>query len=439
MKKWEMEYKSKLTTAEEAVKRIKSGDKVVFTHAGSEPLYLVDAMVKNAESYSNVTISNLVTLGKGEYSLPQYKDHFKINSWFVSPCVRQAIADGYGDFTPVFFHEVPNYIRRGIFEIDVCLAMVSSPDEHGYCSLGVASDYSTEAIRSAKLVIAQVNDQVPVVYGNTFVHVDDLDVIVEHSAPVPEMKIPVITETELAIGRNCALLVEDGSTLQLGIGAIPDAVLASLTHKKDLGIHSEMISDGVVDLIEAGVINNSRKALNPGKSIVTFLMGTKRLYDFANRNPGVELRTVDYVNHPMIIAKNNDMVCINSALAVDFMGQIVSDSIGTKQFSGVGGQVDFMRGAAMTLDGKGKGIIAMPSVAKKKDGSMISKITPFIDHGAAVTTSRQDADYVVTEYGIAELKGRTLKQRARNLINIAHPQFRDELASEFERRFLITF
>ncbi|MBQ8590831.1 MAG: acetyl-CoA hydrolase/transferase family protein [Firmicutes bacterium] len=439
MKKWEMEYKSKLTTAEEAVKRIKSGDKVVFTHAGSEPLYLVDAMVKNAESYSNVTISNLVTLGKGEYSLPQYKDHFKINSWFVSPCVRQAIADGYGDFTPVFFHEVPNYIRRGIFEIDVCLAMVSSPDEHGYCSLGVASDYSTEAIRSAKLVIAQVNDQVPVVYGNTFVHVDDLDVIVEHSAPVPEMKIPVITETELAIGRNCALLVEDGSTLQLGIGAIPDAVLASLTHKKDLGIHSEMISDGVVDLIEAGVINNSRKALNPGKSIVTFLMGTKRLYDFANRNPGVELRTVDYVNHPMIIAKNNDMVCINSALAVDFMGQIVSDSIGTKQFSGVGGQVDFMRGAAMTLDGKGKGIIAMPSVAKKKDGSMISKITPFIDHGAAVTTSRQDADYVVTEYGIAELKGRTLKQRARNLINIAHPQFRDELASEFERRFLTTF
>lgn len=434
-----MEYKSKLTTAEEAVKRIKSGDKVVFTHAGSEPLYLVDAMVKNAESYSNVTISNLVTLGKGEYSLPQYKDHFKINSWFVSPCVRQAIADGYGDFTPVFFHEVPNYIRRGIFEIDVCLAMVSSPDEHGYCSLGVASDYSTEAIRSAKLVIAQVNDQVPVVYGNTFVHVDDLDVIVEHSAPVPEMKIPVITETELAIGRNCALLVEDGSTLQLGIGAIPDAVLASLTHKKDLGIHSEMISDGVVDLIEAGVINNSRKALNPGKSIVTFLMGTKRLYDFANRNPGVELRTVDYVNHPMIIAKNNDMVCINSALAVDFMGQIVSDSIGTKQFSGVGGQVDFMRGAAMTLDGKGKGIIAMPSVAKKKDGSMISKITPFIDHGAAVTTSRQDADYVVTEYGIAELKGRTLKQRARNLINIAHPQFRDELASEFERRFLTTF
>ena len=434
-----MEYKSKLTTAEEAVKRIKSGDKVVFTHAGSEPLYLVDAMVKNAESYSNVTISNLVTLGKGEYSLPQYKDHFKINSWFVSPCVRQAIADGYGDFTPVFFHEVPNYIRRGIFEIDVCLAMVSSPDEHGYCSLGVASDYSTEAIRFAKLVIAQVNDQVPVVYGNTFVHVDDLDVIVEHSAPVPEMKIPVITETELAIGRNCALLVEDGSTLQLGIGAIPDAVLASLTHKKDLGIHSEMISDGVVDLIEAGVINNSRKALNPGKSIVTFLMGTKRLYDFANRNPGVELRTVDYVNHPMIIAKNNDMVCINSALAVDFMGQIVSDSIGTKQFSGVGGQVDFMRGAAMTLDGKGKGIIAMPSVAKKKDGSMISKITPFIDHGAAVTTSRQDADYVVTEYGIAELKGRTLKQRARNLINIAHPQFRGELASEFERRFLTTF
>ena len=439
MHTWEMEYERKKTTAEEAVRLIKSGDKVVFTHAGSEPMELVDAMVRNANSYRDVTISNLVTLGKGEYSKPEYKDCFKINSWFVSPCVRQSIADGYGDFTPVFFHEVPNYIRKGIFEIDVCLAMVSTPDEHGYCSLGVASDYSIQAIKSAKTVIAQINDQMPVVYGETFVHISEFDAIVEASAPIPEMKIPEIGETELAIGRHCASLVEDGSTLQLGIGAIPDAVLASLKDKKDLGIHSEMISDGVVDLVEAGVINNSKKTLNPGKSIVTFLMGTKKLYDFADRNPGLEMRTVDYVNHPMVIAQNNNMVCINSALAVDFMGQIVSDSIGTKQFSGVGGQVDFMRGAAMTLDDQGKGIIAMPSVAKTRDGRMISKITPFIDHGAAVTTSRQDADYVVTEYGIAKLKGKTLKQRARNLINIAHPQFREELAAEFERRFLTTF
>lgn len=439
MPKWKADYESKKTSAAEAVKLIKSGDKVVFTHAVTEPMVLVDAMVQNAQSYRNVTISNLVTLGKGEYSKPEYKDNFRVNSWFVSPCVRQSIADGYGDFTPVFFHEVPNYIRRGLFEIDVCLAMVSPPDEHGYCSLGMASDYSIQAIKSAKLVLAQINDQVPVVYGDTFVHVSELDVIVEASAPLPEMKIPQLGETEIAIGKHCASLVEDGSTLQLGIGAIPDAVLASLTDKKDLGIHSEMISDGVVDLVEAGVINNSKKTLNPGKCIVTFLMGTQRLYDFAAKNPGLEMRTVDYVNHPAVIAQNNDMVCINSALAVDFMGQIVSDSIGTKQFSGVGGQVDFMRGAAMTLDGKGKGIIAMPSVAKKKDGTMISKITPFIDHGAAVTTSRQDADYVVTEYGIAALKGKTLKERARNLIHIAHPKFRDELAAEFERRFLTSF
>lgn len=439
MATWKTEYESKKTSADEAVKLIKSGDKVVFTHAGSEPLALVDAMVRNADNYRDVTISNMVSLGKGEYSRPEYKDRFEINSWFVSSCFRQAIADGYGDFTPVFFHEVPNYIRRGFFKIDVCLAMVSAPDEHGYCSLGVACDYSVQAIKSARVVIAQINDQMPVVYGDTFIHISEFDAVVEASEPIPEMKLPVIGETELAIGKHCASLVEDGSTLQLGIGAIPDAVLASLKDKKNLGIHSEMISDGVVDLVEAGVINNSQKKLNPGKCIVTFLMGTKRLYDFADRNPGVEMRTVDYVNHPMVIAQNNNMVCINSALAVDFMGQIVSDSIGTQQFSGVGGQVDFMRGAAMSLDNKGKGIIAMPSVVRKKDGSMISKITPFIEHGAAVTTSRQDADYVVTEYGIAKLKGKTLKQRARNLINIAHPRFRDELAAEFERRFLTTF
>ncbi len=439
MFEWKKEYESKITAADEAVRLIKSGDHVVLTHAGSEPMMLVDAMVRNAENYRNVIIHHMVTMGKGEFSKPEYKENFHVDSWFVSPCVRQSIADGYGDFTPVFFHEVPNYIRNGIFPLDVCLTMVSPPDEHGYCSLGVACDYSLQAIKSAKVVIAQINDQMPVVYGETFVHISEFDAIVIGSEPIPEMKIPVIGETELAIGRHCASLVEDGATLQLGIGAIPDAVLASLKDKKDLGIHSEMISDGVVDLVEAGVINNSRKSLNPGKCIVTFLMGTKKLYDFASRNPGLEMRTVDYVNHPTVIAQNSNMICINSALAVDFMGQIVSDSIGTKQFSGVGGQVDFMRGAAMTTDGKGKGIIAMPSVAKKKDGSMISKITPFIDHGAAVTTSRQDVDYVVTEYGIAELKGKSLKQRARNLIAIAHPQFRDQLAVEFEHRFLTKF
>lgn len=428
-----------MCTAEEAVKCIKSGDRVAFAHAVAEPPVLVEAMVANAEAYKNVEVCHMVTLGKGAYSKPEMKDHFRFNGWFTSPSTRDSIAQGHGDFTPVFFHEVPNYIRKGIFSIDVFMVMVSPPDEHGYCCVGVSSDYTMQGIESAKIVLAEVNDQVPVVFGDTFVHVSQIDKFVESSHPLPELGLPKIDEVELAIGKNCAELVEDGSTLQLGIGAIPDAVLQSLKEKKDLGIHSEMISDGVVDLFEAGVINNSKKGLNKGKMIVTFLMGSKRLYDFADHNPILELRTVDYVNNPVVVAQNTKMVSINSCLAVDFMGQVVSDSIGIRQFSGVGGQVDFVRGAAMSLDGKGKAIIAMPSVAVKKDGTMVSKITPYIDHGAAVTTSRNDVDYIVTEYGIAELKGKTLKERARNLINIAHPDFREELKVEFEKRFNAKF
>jgi 4-hydroxybutyrate CoA-transferase len=432
---WKKLYKSRLCTPEEAVKSIKSGDRVAFAHAVAEPTVLVDAMVANAAAYKDVEVCHMVTLGKGEYSKPEMKEHFRFNGWFTSPSTRDSISQGHGDFTPVFFHEVPNYIRKGIFELDVFMVMVSPPDEHGFCCVGVSSDYTIQGIESAKIVLAEVNDQVPVVFGDTFVHVSKIDKFVETSHPLPELGLPKIGEVELAIGKHCAELIEDGATLQLGIGAIPDAVLQSLKDKKDLGIHSEMISDGVVDLYEAGVVNNSKKGLNKGKMIVTFLMGSKRLYDFANNNPAVELRTVDYVNNPVVVAQNTNLVCINSCLAVDFMGQVVSDSIGTKQFSGVGGQVDFVRGAAMSLDGKGVAIIAMPSVANKKDGSMVSKITPFIDHGAAVTTSRNDVDYIVTEYGIAPLKGKTLKERARNLINVAHPDFREELKAEFEKRF----
>jgi len=399
----------------------------------------VDAMVKNADAYRNVEICHMVSLGKGEYTKPEYKENFRFNGWFVGASTRKCIEEGHGDFTPVFFHEVPNYMRKGIFNIDVFMVRVSPPDEHGYCCVGVSSDYTMQGIESAKIVLAEVNDQVPVVFGDTFVHVSKIDKFVEYSHPLFELGLPTIGEVELAIGRNCAELVEDGATLQLGIGAIPDAVLQSLKDKKDLGIHSEMISDGVVDLFEAGVINNSQKAIHKGKMIVTFLMGSKRLYDFADHNPVLEMRTVDYVNHPSVIAQNTKMTSINSCIAVDFMGQVVSDSIGTRQFSGVGGQVDFVRGAAMSLDGKGKAIIAMPSVTIKKDGTLISKISPYIDHGAAVTTSRNDVDYIVTEYGIAELKGKTLKQRARNLINIAHPDVREQLKEEFEKRFCVKY
>lgn len=436
---WKEIYNSRLCTAEEAVKSIKSGDRVAFAHAVAEPAALVNAMVANAAAYKDVEVCHMVTLGKGEYTKPEYQENFRFNGWFTSPATRGCIADGHGDFTPVFFHEVPNYIRKGIFALDVFMVMVSPPDEHGYCCVGVSADYTMQGIESAKIVLAQVNDQVPVVFGDTFVHVSKIDKFVESSHPLFELGLPKIGEVELEIGKHCAELVEDGSTLQLGIGAIPDAVLQSLKNKKDLGIHSEMISDGVVDLFEAGVVNNSKKGLNKNKMIVTFLMGSKRLYDFARENPAIEMRPVDYVNNPVVIAQNTNMVCINSCLAVDFMGQVVSDSIGIKQFSGVGGQVDFVRGAAMSLDGKGKAIIAMPSVAAKKDGSMVSKITPYIDHGAAVTTSRNDVDYIVTEYGIAELKGKTLKERARNLINIAHPDFREELKAEFEKRFCTKF
>lgn len=432
---WKEIYNSRLCTADEAVTSIKSGDTVVFAHCVDEPEVLVDALVANAAAYKNVEICHMVSLGKGEYTKAEYKENFRFNGWFTGASTRKSIEEGHGDFTPVFFHEIPGYIRKGLFKIDVAMVMVSPPDEHGFCCLGISSDYTVQAIESAKIVLAEVNDQMPVVFGDTFIHVSKIDKFVETSHPLPELGLPKIGEVELAIGKNCAELIDDGATLQLGIGAIPDAVLQSLKDKKDLGIHSEMISDGVVDLYEAGVVNNSKKAINKGKMIVTFLMGSKRLYDFANLNPAVEMRTVDYVNHPVIVAQNSKLVCINSCLAVDFMGQVVSDSIGIRQFSGVGGQVDFVRGASMSLDGLGKAVIAMPSVANKKDGSMVSKITPYIDLGAAVTTSRNDVDYIVTEYGIAELKGKTLKQRARNLINVAHPDFREELKVEFEKRF----
>ena len=319
------------------------------------------------------------------------------------------------------------------------MVTVTPPDEHGYCNVGVSSDYTMQAVKSARVVLAEVNDQVPTVFGNTYIHVDEIDAFVEYNRPLPESKPAKIGPVEEAIGKNCASLINDGDTLQLGIGAIPDAVLAQLGEKKHLGIHSEMIADGVVDLFEKGAIDCSQKGIDEGKMVVTFLMGTKKLYDWCDKNPMVELREVDYVNHPMTVCNLKNLVCINACVQIDFMGQIVSECIGTKQISGVGGQVDFIRGASMAKDGNARAIIAMPSVTVKKDGSKISKIVPFIDHGAAVTTSRCDADYVVTEYGIAKLKGTNLKDRARQLINIAHPDFREELKEQFKERFNAEF
>ncbi|MBZ9626012.1 4-hydroxybutyrate CoA-transferase [Clostridium sp. FP2] len=432
-------YREKLTTAEEAVKLIKSGNTVILGHAAAEPPVLVAAMVANKESYKNVTISHMVSMGKGEYALPENKEHFNVRCWFAGAGTRRAINEGDADFVPVFLHQVPFNLRKGIINIDVLMVMVSPPDENGYCSAGVSSDYTMEAAKQAKIVLAEVNDQMPYVYGDTLIHVSEIDKLIETSHPLAEIKAPVIDEVEATIGKYCASLVEDGSTLQLGIGAIPDAVLAQLKDKKHLGIHSEMISSGIVDLYKAGAIDGSEKGIDKGKLVGTFIMGDKSLYDFVNHNPVVLLKPADYVNHPMIIAQNTKMISINACMQVDFLGQVVSDTIGTKQFSGVGGQVDFVRGAAMSLDGLGKAIIAMPSTATLKDGSIISKIVPYIDHGAAVTTSRHDVDYIVTEYGIAELKGKSLKERASTLINIAHPNFRNELATQYKKRFNVKF
>jgi 4-hydroxybutyrate CoA-transferase len=433
---WKEIYDSKLVTAAEAVTNIKSGDRVVTGHAVGEPIELVEAMVANKENYRDVEVVHMVAMGKGEYAKEGMEPHFKVNTIFAGASTRDAVNTGRGDFTTCFFYQVPALFEKGYMPVDVALVQVSEPDEQGYCSFGVSSDYTKPAADNAKIVIAEVNKQMPRTLGNSFIHVSNIDFIVESDHPIIELPLPKIGEVEKAIGKNCAELIEDGSTLQLGIGAIPDAVLLFLKDKKDLGIHSEMISDGVVELVEAGAITNKNKTLHPGKSVATFLMGTKRLYDYADNNPAVEMYPVSYVNDPKVIMQNNQMVSINSCVQVDFYGQISSESIGPRQISGVGGQVDFVRGASMSLDGKGKSIIAMPSTASK---GKVSRIVPFLDAGAPVTTSRNDVDYIVTEYGIARLQGKTNRDRARELINIAHPDFREGLAAEFETRFNTKF
>lgn len=425
---WKTYYQEHLTTAEEAVKHIKSGDRVVMAHACGEPSYLIDAMVKNAAAYRDVEIVHMVAMGKCEYCKPEYSENFRHNAFFVGGSSRDAVAEGRGDFTPSFFFEVPRQFSTTM-PVDVAMVMVTPPDENGMCSLGVSVDYTLEAVKQAKLVIAQVNPKMPWTGPYSLVSVEELDYIVEHEAPIIELAPPKIGEVEKAIGENCASLIPDGATLQLGIGAIPDAVLMFLKDKKDLGIHSEMFSDGVVELAEAGVITNAQKSLNPGKFVVAFLMGTRRLYDFVDHNPDVELRPVDYVNNPFVVAQNDNLISINSCVQVDLTGQVASETIGSKQISGVGGQVDFVRGASASKGGVS--IIAMPSTVKGK----VSKIVPLLDEGAAITTSRNDVDYVITEYGVAALKGRTLRQRARALIEIAHPDFREGLKAEYEKRF----
>ena len=431
MADWNAYYASHTASPEEAVGLIRSGDRVVVGHACGEPSCLLDALVQNAAAYENVEIVHMVAMGKAEYCRPEYAGAFRHNALFVGGATRDAVFEGRGDFTPCFFWEVPGFFRDpDVLPVDVALIQVTPPDENGNCSLGVSVDYTYQAVQQARTVIAQVNDQMPFTLGlHSTVPVEQITCFVPRSTPVIELSPPSIGPVEEAIGRNCAALIRDGDTLQLGIGAIPDAVLRFLGDKNDLGIHSEMFSDGVVELVERGVINNRRKTLQPGKSVAAFLMGTRRLYDYAHRNPAVMMAPVDYVNDPRVICQNDNMVSINSCVQVDLMGQAASETVGYKQISGTGGQVDFIRGAAMSRGGRS--ILAFPSTVKGRT----SKIVPLLDEGAAVTTSRDDVDYVVTEYGAAHLKGRTLRDRARAIIQIAHPDFRPDLIRHFIRRF----
>jgi 4-hydroxybutyrate CoA-transferase len=430
---WRELFYERTVTAQEAVSHIKSGDRVVLGHACAEPQYLVDAMVNNRDAYENVEIVQMVPMGKCRYLEPGMEKHFRLNALFAGASTRAAIEEGRADFTPCSFARVPRMFHR-FLPVDVALISVTPPDRYGNCSLGVSVDYAQAIIQEAKLVIAQVNDQMPYTYGNSRVPVSKIDYFVEHSAPLPELRPHFISEAEAKIGEYCASLIMDGDTLQLGIGAIPDAVLMFLKDKKNLGLHSELLSDGVVELIESGVINNSEKSLYPGKSIATFLMGTKRLYDFVDHNPDFELYPVDLVNAPSVISQNHHMISINSCIQVDLTGQVNSESLGTMQISGSGGQMNFVDGA--TDSHHGKSIIATTSPTR--DGK-VSKIVPMLDMGAAVTTIRTNVDYIITEYGIARLTGRSFRDRAVSLINIAHPDFRPQLIEAYQQRFHADF
>ena len=427
-------YKSKLTTVEDAVSRLPNTGALWLHHTVMEPKILLRELVAQRERFDRLRIYHMVRHGGEDITTPGYEKYFVDNPLFSGANSRAAMAEGRADYTPAFFHEVPILIRRGRVPCDAMLVQVTPPDAHGYCSMGGAVDYSLQAVRSAKTVIAQINKNVPHTLGEAFLHISEFDCIIEADDDLFEVMPPAIGDEEKAIGANCAELIEDGCTLQLGIGGIPDAVMLFLDGKKDLGIHSEMISDGTLALYGKGVINNSKKAENRGKITVTFIMGTRNLYDWVHDNPAFEIRPVDYVNHPTTIMRQTRPVGVNSAIEIDLQGQVVAEAMGLKQFSGTGGQVDFVRGCAMAEGGKS--IIAMPSSTVKKDGTRISKIVPFIKEGAAVTTPRTDVDYIVTDQGIAMMKGRSLRQRALALIEIAHPDFRAELRAEYNKRFV---
>jgi len=421
---WESIFRSKVTDADGAVKAIQSGNRVYLAGGAGVPKELIKGLTRRASEVQDVELTHILTFAEAPYVAPQFQDSLRVNALFIGSNVRAAVQDGRADFTPVFLSEIPRLFRRGALPIDVVLMSISTPDEHGFCSFGVEVGTTKPAAESAQVIITEVNRQMPRTLGDSFIHVSRLHHIVEVDYPIPEAPQGGSSEQHMLVGQHIAEMIPDGATLQMGIGSIPDAVLRNLSNHKDLGVHTELFSDGVIDMVDAGVITCSKKSFHPGKIIAGFLFGSKRLYDFVHNNPIIELHPTDYVNDPFNIAQNDNMVAINSAIQVDLTGQVCADSIGPRIYSGVGGQVDFIRGAARSKGGLP--IIAFLSTAQK--GS-VSRIVPMLNEGAGVVTTRNDVHYVVSEYGVASLYGQTIRQRAKELINIAHPKFREELTA----------
>ncbi len=419
----------KYVTAEEAVKVVKSGDRVYLQAAAAAPTILANALTERASELRDVEICHLHIEGEARYANPELAESFHVNSFFIGKNVRHTLAAGNGSYTPVFLSELPRLFRKKVVPLDVVFIHVSPPDRHGYCSLGVSVEATLAAIESAKIVIAQVNPQMPRTFGDGILHVSEINYLVEVDTPIYGHELEKISPIEDKIGTYIASLIEDKSTLQMGIGSIPNAALTKLTHHKNLGLHTEMFSDGVIDLIENDVINCNYKGTTRGRVLATFLIGSKRLYDFVNDNPFIEMKESSAVNDTARIRKNPKMIAINSAIEVDVTGQVCADSIGAKMYSGVGGQMDFIRGASLS-DG-GKAIIALPSVTSRGE----SRIVPFLKQGAGVVSTRSHVQYIITENGIADLYGKTLKQRAKDMVRIAHPDHQERIEREYYELF----
>ena len=422
---WERNYRRKVVDVDTALSLIQSGNRIYIGGGAGVPVELTQGLTNHATRLQDVELTHILTFAEASYVEPQFQNSFRVNALFIGANMRQAVNEGRADFTPVFLSEIPGLFRNGILPLDVALISVSPPDEHGFCSFGVEVGTTKPAAEAAQVIVAEVNRQMPRTLGDSFIHVSRLNHIVEVDYPIPEAVQGGSSEDHLKIGQHIAEMIPDGATLQMGIGSIPDAVLKRLGNHKELGIHSELFSDGVIDLVEDGIITCSRKSFHPGKILAGFLFGSQRLYEFVDNNPLIELHPTDYVNDPFNIARNEKMVAINSAVQIDLTGQVCADSIGTRFYSGVGGQVDFMRGAARSKGGLP--IIACLSTAQ---GGRVSRIVPTLYEGSGVVTTRNDVHYVVTEYGVASLHGRSIRQRTRELIRIADPKLRDELIHE---------